>query len=129
MPAAEVARSSFYAWLAAAKTRAASQATDEALAHEITVIHAELRRMGRVVNRNWVARLVREHAIQGAHRRRRRSLTRPDKKVRPAPDLIGRDSHAEQPATKLARVPFSRNTWSVPRSLAMDDVADVLGGT
>ncbi|MGW7383079.1 hypothetical protein [Streptomyces sp. NPDC054794] len=33
---------------------------------------------------------MREHGIQGAHRRGRRSLTRPDKKARPGPDLIGR---------------------------------------
>ncbi|MFJ9761978.1 IS3 family transposase [Streptomyces sp. NPDC101149] len=93
----EVARSSFYAWLSARKTRAARRASDEALTHEITVIHlasrgtygvprvhAELRRLGRCVNRKRVARLMREHGIQGAHRRRRRLLTRPDKRARPA---------------------------------------------
>ncbi|WP_081236662.1 IS3 family transposase [Streptomyces viridosporus] len=109
-----VARSSFYAWQAAAKARAARQAADEALAHEITVIHvasrhtygvprihAELRCLGRAVNRKRVARVMRERGIQGAHCRRRRSLTRPDKKARPAPDLIGRDFHAERPGTKL----------------------------
>ncbi|MFJ9909187.1 IS3 family transposase, partial [Streptomyces sp. NPDC101152] len=48
-----------------------------------------------------VARLMREHGIQGAHRRRRRSLTRPDRKAKPAADLIGRDFHAEIPGTKL----------------------------
>lgn len=109
-----VARSSFYAWRAAAKDRAARRVGDEALAHEITVIHlaprhtygvprihAELRRLGRRVNRKRIARLKRERGIQGAHRRRRRSLTRPDKKARPAPDLIGRDFHTERPGTKL----------------------------
>ncbi|MFE4679636.1 IS3 family transposase [Streptomyces sp. NPDC056728] len=110
----KVARSSFYAWLAAARTRSVRKAADEALVHEITVIHvgsrqtygvprvhAALRRLGRRVNRKRVARLMREHGIQGAHRRRRRSLTRPDKKAKPAPDLIGRDFHAEIPGTKL----------------------------
>ncbi|MFE4964505.1 IS3 family transposase [Streptomyces sp. NPDC056660] len=110
----KVARSSFYAWLAAQKTRAARQGADAALTHEITVIHlasrgtygvprvhAELRRLGRSVNHKRVARLMREHGIQGAHRRRRRSLTRPDKKASPAPDLIGRDFHADIPGTKL----------------------------
>lgn len=110
-----VARASFCAWQAAAKARAVRKAADEALAHEITVIHvasrhtygvprihAELRRLGRAVNRKRVARVMRERGIQGAHRRRRRSLTRPDKKARPAPDLIGRDFHAERPGTKLA---------------------------
>ncbi|WP_411130503.1 IS3 family transposase [Streptomyces sp. x-19] len=109
-----VARSSFYAWLASAKARDARKAADDALAHEITVvhaasrhtygvprIHAELRRLGRCVNRKRVARLMREHGIQGAHRRRRRSLTRPDKKARPAPDLIGRDFTASVPGSKL----------------------------
>ncbi|MFF3160073.1 DDE-type integrase/transposase/recombinase [Streptomyces sp. NPDC057910] len=37
----------------------------------------------------------------GITRRKRRSLTRADKKARPAPDLIGRDFHAEIPGTKL----------------------------
>ncbi|QHC23250.1 IS3 family transposase [Streptomyces sp. GS7] len=111
----KVARSSFYAWLDASKTPAARQAADEVLVHEITVIHiasrqtygvprihAELRRLGRSVNRKRVARLMREHGIQGdRRRRRRRSLTRPDKKAKPAPDLIGRDFHAETPGTKL----------------------------
>lgn len=110
----KVARSSFYAWLAAATNRAARKAADEALAHEITVIHvasphicgvprihAEPRRPGRCVNRKRVARLKREHGIQEAHRRRRRPLTRPDKKTKPAPGLIGRDSYAETPGTKL----------------------------
>ncbi|WP_221361723.1 IS3 family transposase, partial [Streptomyces beigongshangae] len=91
-----MARSSFYAWSSAAQTRAARKAADDALAHEITVIHvasretygvprihAELRRLGRRVNRKRIARLMRERGIQGAHRRKRRSLTRPDKKARP----------------------------------------------
>ncbi|MFB6947902.1 IS3 family transposase [Streptomyces sp. NPDC056237] len=110
----KVARSSFHAWLAAAKARAARKAADQDLVHEIIVIHvasrhtygvprihAELRRLGRAVNRKRVARLMREHCIQGVTRRKRRSLTRPDKKARPAPDLIGRDFHAGGPGTKL----------------------------
>ncbi|MFE4333839.1 DDE-type integrase/transposase/recombinase [Streptomyces sp. NPDC056831] len=39
--------------------------------------------------------------IRGVSRRKRRSLTRPDVKTKPAPDLIGRDFHAERPGTKL----------------------------
>lgn len=109
-----VARSSFYAWRSAAKARMARKAADDALAHEITVlhlasrktygvprIHAELRRLGRRINRKRIERIMREHGLQGAHRRRRRSLTRPDKKTRPAPDLISRDFDAAQPGTKL----------------------------
>ncbi|MFI0226391.1 hypothetical protein [Streptomyces lydicus] len=38
-----VARSSFYAWLASAKARDARKAADDALAHEITVVHAASR--------------------------------------------------------------------------------------
>ncbi|MGW3933719.1 IS3 family transposase [Streptomyces microflavus] len=110
----KVARSSFYAWLAKAKPRAARRAADQALVHEITVIHvgsrqtygvprvhAELRRLGQAVNRKRAARLMREHGIHGVTRRKRRSLTRADKKARPAPDLIGREFHAEMPGTKL----------------------------
>jgi len=109
-----VTRSSFYAWRSAAKARAARKAADAALAHEIAVlhlasrktygvprIHAELRRLGRRINHKRVERIMRENGIQGAHRRHRRSLTRPDKKARPAPDLIGRDFHADAPGTKL----------------------------
>ncbi|MFF2700351.1 IS3 family transposase [Streptomyces cyaneofuscatus] len=99
----KVARSSFYAWLAAAKSWAERRPADQALVHEITLIHvgsrqtygvprvhAELRRLGRRVNRKRVARLMREHGIQGVTRRKRRSLARPDQKARPTPDLIGR---------------------------------------
>lgn len=40
--------------------------------------------------------------MSGVHsRRKRRSLTRPDKKAKPGPDLIGRDFHAERPGIKL----------------------------
>ncbi|MFI5802061.1 IS3 family transposase [Streptomyces sp. NPDC051561] len=58
-------------------------------------------RLGRRINRKRVERIMRENGIQGAHRRHRRSLTRPDKKARPAPDLIGRDFQADAPGTKL----------------------------
>jgi hypothetical protein len=37
----DVARSSFYAWLAAADTRAAKTAADEALAQRIRTMHTE----------------------------------------------------------------------------------------
>jgi putative transposase len=109
-----VARSSYYAWREGEAARHARQAADDALAHEITVlhvasrrtygvprIHAELRRLGRRVNRKRIARVMRERDIRGVTRRKRRSLTRPDKKAKPAPDLIGRDFHAERPGIKL----------------------------
>ncbi|MEU3283154.1 IS3 family transposase [Streptomyces antibioticus] len=112
--ALKVARSSCYAWCEGEAARRARREADEALAHEITVlhiasrktygvprIHAELRRLGRRVNRKRVARIMRQAGIQGVTRRKRRSLTRADKKARPAPDLTGRDFHAEIPGTKL----------------------------
>ncbi|MGO4463313.1 IS3 family transposase [Streptomyces sp. M-16] len=112
--AVKIARSSYYAWCDGEAARQARQEADDALTHEITVlhiasrktygvprIHAELRRGGRPVNRKRVARIMRQAGIQGVTRRKRRSLTRPDKKARPAPDLIGRDFHAEIPGTKL----------------------------
>ncbi|AWW35406.1 hypothetical protein DN051_40010 [Streptomyces cadmiisoli] len=43
----------------------------------------------------------RERGIRGVTRRKRRSLTRPDTKAKPAPDLIGRDFHADRPGTRL----------------------------
>ncbi|MEI5098464.1 IS3 family transposase [Streptomyces sp. PmtG] len=109
-----VARSSYYAWCEGEAARRARQAADDALAHEITVvhiasrrtygvprIHAELRRLGRRVNRKRVARVMRERDIRGVTRRKRRSLTRPGAKAKPAPDLIGRDFNAERPGTRL----------------------------
>lgn len=44
---------------------------------------------------------MREHDIRGITRRKRRSLTRPDKKAAFSPDLIGRDFTAVEPGTKL----------------------------
>ncbi|MFE7113741.1 IS3 family transposase [Streptomyces sp. NPDC057575] len=109
-----VARSSYYAWCEGEAARRRRQAADDALALEITLlhlasrrtygvprIHAELRRLGRRVNRKRIARVMRERDIRGVTRRKHRSLTRPDKKAKPAPDLIGRDFHADTPGTKL----------------------------
>ncbi|WLQ53648.1 IS3 family transposase (plasmid) [Streptomyces poriferorum] len=68
-----VTRSSYYACREGEAARQARQAADDALAHEITVlhiasrktygvprIHAELRRLGRRVNRKRIARVMRE---------------------------------------------------------------------
>ncbi|MFF8717758.1 IS3 family transposase [Streptomyces sp. NPDC015184] len=85
----KTARSTYYAWVAGAEARETRQRADEALAHEIRVIHiasrrnygvprvtAELRRQGRQVNRKRVARVMREHGTAGNSRRTgRRSLT------------------------------------------------------
>ncbi|MEU2978380.1 IS3 family transposase [Streptomyces hirsutus] len=74
----KAARSSFYAWRAGEQARRAKQAADDALAHEITVlhiasqhtygvprIHAALRRLGHRVNHKRVERVMREHDIAG----------------------------------------------------------------
>ncbi|MEV0490027.1 IS3 family transposase, partial [Streptomyces atratus] len=46
--------------------------------------------------------IMREHRIAGHTRRTgRRSLTKQDTKAAPAPDLVGRDFHADRPGTKI----------------------------
>ncbi|MGW1008170.1 IS3 family transposase [Streptomyces sp. NPDC002520] len=110
----KVARSSFYSWLAGEKACSARKAADDALAHEITVlhlaskatygvprIHVGLRRLGHRVNRKRVERVMREHAISGVTRRKGRSLTRPATRAVPAPDLVGRDFTSSAPGMKL----------------------------
>jgi putative transposase len=109
-----VPRSSFYAWAEGQEARSARLRADDALVHEITVVHlasrgaygvprvhAELRRLGHGVNHKRVERLMRERGIAGITRRRRHSLTRPDKQARPVPDLIGRAFTADRPGTRL----------------------------
>ncbi|UQA97680.1 IS3 family transposase [Streptomyces halobius] len=64
-------------------------------------IHAELRRLGKRVNRKRIERVMRERGIAGHTRRRRCGLTRQAKRAVPAADLIGRDFTAHAPGTKL----------------------------
>ncbi|MEU0763652.1 IS3 family transposase [Streptomyces microflavus] len=103
-----------YAWAEGEAARRRRQEADDALAHQITVlhvasqhtygaprIHAELVRLGHQVNRKRVERIMRERGITGVTRRRRRSLTRPAKRAVPAPDLIGRDFTAAAPGLRL----------------------------
>ncbi|MGW6258076.1 IS3 family transposase [Streptomyces sp. NPDC055085] len=125
-----VACSSCYARRLAAKARAARRAADAALAHKITVlhlasrntyrvprIHAGLRRLGRRINHKRVERIMRENGIQDARRRHRRSLTRPDRKARPAPNLTGRDFHSDAPGTRpfgvITCLPTAEG-WRIP---------------
>lgn len=105
----ETARFTYYAWVVSIEAREKRRRADEALAHEITVIHlaskgtygaprvnAELRRLGRPVNRNRLGGMMRECGIAGHTRRKgRRTLTKQDPKAAPAPDLTGRHFHAE----------------------------------
>lgn len=111
----KIARSTYYAWVAGRKAREARRRDDEALAHEITLIHlasrhnygvprvtAALRRQGRLVNRKRVERVMRQHGIAGNSRRTgRRSLTKGDTKAAPLPDLIGRNFTPTSPGTKI----------------------------
>lgn len=97
-----VSRASFYAWRD--RGPSARERTDTQLLEQISRIHrdsrgtygaprvhAELRdEHGVGVGRKRVARLMRTHGLVGCHRRRRRSLTRPDPAATPAPDLVGR---------------------------------------
>lgn len=111
----EIARSSFYAWCAAADGRDARAAADEALAERIRVVHEEDNTYGapRItaelndgapdverVNHKRVARVMREVGIAGYRRKRRVKTTVPDPAGQKVPDLLGRDFTAEQVNTR-----------------------------
>ena len=102
----EVARSSFYAWLAGADARAAKAAADEALADRIRAVHDQDNTYGapRItaelndgvpdeerVNHKRVARVMRGAGIAGYRRRRRVKTTQPDPANQKVPDLLKRD--------------------------------------
>ena len=111
----EVARSSFYAWLAAAGPRAARQAADEALAARIRTVHDDDSTYGapritaelndgapadQRVNHKRVARVMRTAGIAGYRRRRRVKTTTPDQANQKVPDLLRRDFTAPAPNTR-----------------------------
>lgn len=111
----EVNRSSFYAWDAAAPTRAERAAADEQLAVRIGVVHeadraygapritAELNDgapPGQRVNRKRVARVMAQHGIAGIRLRRRVRTTVPEPSDQKVPDLVRRDFTAEAPNRK-----------------------------
>lgn len=102
----EIARSSFYAWEAAADTRAAKQAADEALQGRVRVVRDDDSTCGapRItaelndgvpeadrVNHTRVARVMRAAGIAGYRKRRRVKTTVPDPADQKVPDLLGRD--------------------------------------
>lgn len=102
----EIARSSFYAWLAAADGRAARQAADDALQQRIRAVHITDATYGapRVtaelndgvpeierVNHKRVARVMRVAGIAGYRRRRRVTTTVVDPANQKVPDLLRRD--------------------------------------
>ena len=115
----EVARSSFYAWIASAPNRAAKVDADVALAAKIRTLQdptqggdraygapritADLNEGlsgGERVNRKRVARVMREHQLVGIRLRRRVRTTIPDQSGRKFPDLLGREFTAERPNLK-----------------------------
>jgi putative transposase len=97
-----VARAGYYAW--ACRPPSDRDRSDGLLGEQIRQIHARSRgtygaprihaelRLGLAihVSRKRVARLMREHGLQGVHRRRRGGLTRRDPAATPAPDLAQR---------------------------------------
>ncbi len=112
----EIARPSFYAWLAAAPGRAARAADDARLAARIRVLQDPAQGGDRAygapritadlndgvpaagrVNHKRVARVMREHALAGIRLRRRVKTTIPDQSGRKSPDLIGRDFSTGEP--------------------------------
>ena len=112
----EVARSSFYAWLVSAPTRAARADADVVLAAEIRALQdpaqggdraygapritADLNNVvggSQRVNRKRVARVMREHQLAGIRLRRRVRTTIPDQSGRKFPDLLGREFTADEP--------------------------------
>ncbi|MGI5215865.1 IS3 family transposase [Plantactinospora sp. CA-290183] len=105
-----VSRSGFYRWAASEPTRQAHAAAEDALAEQITIIHAdsdgtygsprvtvELRDRGVQVNRKRIERIMRQREIVGRHLRRRKRTIIPDPAAPPAPDLIGRNFTATAP--------------------------------
>ena len=54
-------------------------------------VRAALRRSGREVSKKTVESSMARQGLQGRSRRRRRGLTRPDKRAGPVPDLLRRD--------------------------------------
>lgn len=102
----EIARSSFYAWLAGADGRAARQAADQALAARIRTVHDQDNTYGapritaelnfgapeaQRVNHKRVARVMRDAGIVGYRRRRRAKTTVADPATQKVPDLLQRD--------------------------------------
>ena len=111
----EIARSSFYAWLAGADARAERQAADEALAARIRVVHDADSTYGapritaelndgvpddKRVNHKRVARVMRAAEIAGYRRRRRVKTTTADPANQKVPDLLKRDFTAAQINTR-----------------------------
>jgi transposase InsO family protein len=111
----EIARSSFYAWRAAADSRAARTVADEDLEARIRAVHTEDNTYGapritaelndgatvaQRVNHKRVARVMRIVGIAGYRRKRRVKTTVADPADQKVPDLLGRDFTAATPNVK-----------------------------
>jgi len=111
----EVQRSSYYAWLQAAPTRAERAAADADLAVRIRILHEADNTLGapRVtaelndgvepdqrVNHKRVARVMRCEHIAGYVKKRKVVTTRPEPSREDVPDLLQRDFTAEAPNMK-----------------------------
>lgn len=109
----EVSSSGFYDWLG--RGPSAREVSNMALTETIRAIHkdsndvygsprvhAELAAVhGLAVSPKRVAALMAAADLVGVHRRKRRGLTKQDKKAPPAPDLIGRKFTAVMPGIKM----------------------------
>lgn len=114
-----IARSSFYAWVAAAPGRAARAAEDAVLAARIRVVQnpavggdpaygapritADLNdgvSTSERVNHKRIARVMRQHGLAGIRLRRRVKTTVPDQAGKKFPDLIGRDFSTGEPGRR-----------------------------
>jgi len=108
----EVARSSFYAWLAGEPRRQQRAVADTELAERIRKVHDQDRALGapritaelndgaapdQRVNHKRVARVMREHHIAGLRLRRRVRTTIPEPADQKVPDLLRRDFTAAAP--------------------------------
>lgn len=82
-------------------------------------LYAELRESGVLVNHKRVGRLMQEHGIVGATRRRKWRTTKRDRDVRPAPDLVERKFTAEGPDQLWVADITSMPTWSGSLFLAV----------
>ena len=149
----DIARSSYYAWIGAADTRAARAAADVELAEKIRAIHADDNTYGQPritaeINHKRIARIMRANNIEGLRLRRRHRTTIAEPADTPAADLLSRDFTAAAPNTRyvgditylpcgdsgflyLATVIdcFSRRLvgWSIADHMRTELVEDALG--
>lgn len=108
-----VSPSGFYDWLG--RGPSPRQAANTALTETIRKIHKDSKKAygsprvhaelvlehGMAISPKRVAALMQAAQLVGVHRRKRRGLTKQDKRAAPAPDLIGRDFTAVMPGIKM----------------------------